>query len=138
MKNISSPLAFFIELSRIDAEMTRRFDSRLRGIGFSDFMILLTLSGEKDGKMRRVDLAEKIGLTASGVTRLLAPMEKIGLIKREANAQDARVSYVVLAAGGKRMLEETMEDAEEIAANAVPEKSGKRLQEFSSFLKEIR
>lgn len=138
MKHISSSLAFFIDLSRIDAEMTRRFDGRLRGIGFSDFLILLNLSTAKEGKMRRVDLAEKMGLTASGITRLLAPMEKIGLIKREANAQDARVSYVVLAAGGKRMLEETMEDAEDIAASAVPEKSSKKLQEFSAFLSEIR
>jgi len=138
MKNISSSLAFFIDLSRIDAEMTRRFDGRLRGIGFSDFLILLNLSTAKDGKMRRVDLADKMGLTASGITRLLAPMEKIGLIRREVNAQDMRVSYVVLAAGGKRMLEETMEDAEDIAASSVPEKSSKKLQEFSAFLSEIR
>lgn len=62
--------------------------------------------------MRRVDLADTIGLTASGVTRLLLPMEKVGLVKRESHIGDARVSYVVIAPGGETKLQEARERLE--------------------------
>jgi DNA-binding MarR family transcriptional regulator len=104
-----------MNLSVVHAGITRRFDARLGGLSFTEFLILHHLEQTSDGKMRRVDLAEHIGLTASGVTRLLAPMEKIGLVKREANAHDARVSFVALAPGGKRKLKEAVEDAEDFA-----------------------
>src|SRR4051812_48921539 len=93
MTSISPQLAFFIDLAKAKTVLSRRFDNRLsfHGLGFSDFMILYHISLSQDQKMRRTDLAEKIGLTASGVTRLLLPMEKIGLIKRESNEQDGRV-----------------------------------------------
>lgn len=118
---LSPSLTFCLNLARIQAVVSRRFDGRLGGgIGFNDFMILYHLSVAPEDKLRRVDLAEKIGLTPSGVTRLLAPMEKIGLIKREANAHDARVSFVTLASGGKRLLSERLETAERLAEEAVP------------------
>jgi len=120
MTTLSPTLQFFLNLSKVQSMMNRKFDTGLRGLGFSDFLILFHLSQAKDEKLRRIDLAEKVGLTASGITRLLAPMEKIGLITREANERDARVSYVVLAKSGKRMLEESLEDAEIIAEDAFP------------------
>lgn len=58
------------------------------------------------GAMRRIDLAEKVGLSASGVTRMLLPMEKIGLICKEEGARDARVSLVRLSDAGLRVLAE--------------------------------
>ena len=120
MKTLSSSLQFFLNLAKVQSVMNRRFDASLRGLGFSDFVILFNLSQARDEKLRRIDLTEKVGLTASGITRLLAPMEKIGLIKREKDGRDARVSYVVLAKSGKRMLQESMEDAEEIATASIP------------------
>lgn len=115
MKPLNPSLAFFLNMAKIHAVVTRRFDASLNGLSLTDFLILHHLSLALDEKMRRIDLAEAIGLTASGVTRLLAPMEKIGLVKREKNAQDARVSYVTLAPGGKRKLSETLEYAELLA-----------------------
>lgn len=47
-------------------------------------------------------------------------MEKIGLVKREQNQLDARVSYVAIAAGGKRKLAEALEDAEDVATQLKP------------------
>ena len=47
--------------------------------------------------MRRIDLAERIGLSASGVTRLVNPMEKNHLVEKEINPRDARVSLVHLS-----------------------------------------
>jgi DNA-binding MarR family transcriptional regulator len=105
-------LLFFIRLLKTQAVMTRRFDSYLDGLGLNEFVILHHLSIARDQKLRRVDLAERVGLTASGVTRLLAPMEKIGLVGREVNERDARSSYVTLSSGGKRKLKEALGQAE--------------------------
>ncbi len=138
MKTISSSIQFFLHLAKIQSVMARRFDSALNGIGFSDFMILYHLSQAKEEKMRRVDLAEKVGLTASGVTRLLVPMEKIGLVKRQANKQDARVSFVVLTPVGKRRLTESLEDAEYLAQEVLPSSKVKKLAGISDVLNRLK
>lgn len=131
MKEMSASLQLFIRLARVNAIMARRFDGRLgNGLGFNDFVILVALSQSSSGKLRRVDLAESLGLTASGVTRMLAPMEKIGLVKREANEHDARVSYVSLAPGGKRVLAEAMESAELVSEEVVVPTKAQKLNDL--------
>jgi DNA-binding MarR family transcriptional regulator len=116
---ITDNLKFILDLAKIQAVLTRRFDAGLGGLGLTEMMILFQLSQAEGQKMRRIDLAEKIGLTASGVTRLLVPMEKIGLVKRDLNEHDARVRYVMLASGGKRKLSEGMERAELLAEDII-------------------
>lgn len=131
MKEMSASLQLFIRLARVNAIMARRFDGRLgNGLGFNDFVILVALNQSPSGRLRRVDLAESLGLTASGVTRMLAPMEKIGLIRRESNEHDARVSYVSLAPGGKRLLAETMEAAELVSEEVIVPVKAQKLNEL--------
>lgn len=139
MSTISSSLQFFIQLAKTKTVLARRFDNRLsfHGLGFSDFMILYHLSQAPEEKLRRTDLAEKIGLTASGITRMLLPMEKIGLIKREASDHDARVSYVSLAAGGKRLWNESLESAEVLSEDLLPESKIKKYEDCSDLLIEL-
>lgn len=132
MKNVSPSLKTFLDLARVHAVMNRRFDGGLAGLGLSDFLILLHLENAKDGRMRRVDLADAMGLTASGITRLLAPMEKVGLVRREADPNDARVSYVAIGKGAKVKLRDAVENAEYIAENALrdmPKKEAAALAE---------
>ncbi len=139
MKHIDPSLEFFIHLAKAKTVVSRRFDQRLgfHGLGFSDFMILWHLSQAQEEKLRRTDLAEKIGLTASGVTRLLVPMEKIGLVKRESSEHDGRVSYVILAPGGKRMITESLESAEVLAQDLLPSGASKKTQDLTSILVEL-
>ncbi len=137
MKNISTQLNFFLGLAKAQAVLTRRFDTKLGGLSLSEFLILYTLSLSEDETMRRVDLAEKIGLTASGVTRLLVPMEKIGLVKREMTEHDARVRNVTLAPGGKRKLEEGLERAELFAEELIPDSKAKKLSELTQVVSEL-
>ncbi len=56
--------------------------------------------------MRRIELAEHVGLSASGVTRLLAPMEKIKIVEKELNPRDARQSLVKLSKTGQQLYKE--------------------------------
>ena len=119
MTAINETLNFILNLSKAQAVISRKFDAKLSayGMGSNDFIILYTLNQAHGEKLRRIDLAAQIGLTASGVTRMLAPMEKIGLVSRETNERDARVSYVVLAPGGKRLLQEALSTAENAASD---------------------
>lgn len=76
------------------------------GIGLSEYLVLNQLYKTPTHKMRRRDLAEEVGLSPSGITRLINPMEKIGLVEKEENPRDARVSLVALSTAGKKIYEE--------------------------------
>jgi DNA-binding MarR family transcriptional regulator len=137
MVSLSPSLRLLMNMAVAHAIVTRRLDARLGGLSFTEFLILFHLDRTPEGKMRRIDLAEQIGLTASGVTRLLAPMEKIGLIKREANAQDARVSYVAIDKSGKRMLKESIENAEELAHTLLELSAKSDIESASNLLQKL-
>lgn len=139
MSTISAPLKFFLNLTTIQALNAKRFDAKLsaHGISLNEFMILFHLGEAPDEKMRRVDLAEKIGLTASGITRMLTPLEKLGMVKREANSRDARVSYVKLANAGKRILTDATATAEATAEQILIPVRSKKLDELGKMLQEM-
>jgi DNA-binding MarR family transcriptional regulator len=59
--------------------------------------------------MRRVDLAEQVLLTASGITRLLEGLEQAGYVCKETCASDARVSYAKLTDEGRSKLKAAAE-----------------------------
>jgi DNA-binding MarR family transcriptional regulator len=54
--------------------------------------------------MRRVDLANSVLLTASGITRLLDGLESSAWVERVACDSDARVSYAKLTDAGRAKL----------------------------------
>jgi DNA-binding MarR family transcriptional regulator len=85
------------------------------GISFSDFMLLHYLNRAPGGRLRRVDLAERQGLTASGVTRTLLPLEKIGLVERQQDPRDARVAYAAITETGRELLGNALTVANQIS-----------------------
>jgi DNA-binding MarR family transcriptional regulator len=132
MSPVSKKLKFFFQLAKTNAILARRFS--LQGLGFGDIAVLLAISQAPGEKIRRIDLANQLGLTASGVTRMLLPLEKIGVVKREANARDARVSFATITAGGKRLLAESLESAEVVCDDLISAENGKKLDELNAVL----
>jgi DNA-binding MarR family transcriptional regulator len=127
-----------MNLTKVQSLISRRFDRlSTHGIGFNDFTILYLLSKAEGEKMRRIDLAEKIGLTASGVTRMLLPLEKIGLIKRESNERDARISYAVLTETGRQVFEDAKETAGAVAKEIIPMDKVKNITALSDILADL-
>ena len=64
----TSPLDLCLRLARAQAALTRRLDaslSALHGLSFNDFTVLHHLGRAHGMKLRRIDLAERLGLTAS-------------------------------------------------------------------------
>jgi DNA-binding MarR family transcriptional regulator len=136
---MSAALDATLRLMRAQAALVKRFDaslSGLHGVSLADFTTLLRLGEAPGGRMRRVDLAEALGLTASGVTRGLAPLERIGLVTREADARDARVAYASLTDTGRERLADMLYTAEKVAAEifAEPPWNGEDLGLLSALL----
>ncbi|TWV12986.1 MarR family transcriptional regulator [Bacteroidaceae bacterium HV4-6-C5C] len=128
---IKEELLIAFNIMKVQSILARKFDSlSVHGLGFTDYLMLYLLSTSKEHKLRRIDLAEKAGLTASGVTRVLNPLEKIGLVSRETNERDARVSYVILTETGEQVFKEATETAEMVAKNFFPNTTKKNLLNF--------
>ena len=70
------------------------------GLTLNDYEVLLHLARATERRLRRVDLAEKLLLTPSGITRLLEGLERCGYVERVACESDARVSYAQLTEEG--------------------------------------
>ena len=100
-------VAAWVRLMGAHSAMTRSFNAHLQstaGITVTDFEVLHRLAEAEGGRMRRVDLAPAVGLTPSGITRLLDGLEASGVVCKEHCASDARVSYATITPDGRRAL----------------------------------
>jgi len=77
---------FLIGQSLLQSKLQRKLDGQLgmHGISFTEYQIMHYLAGAPEQTMRRIELAECVGISASGVTRLLAPMEKNRIVVKRA------------------------------------------------------
>jgi|SRR5689334_17083558 DNA-binding MarR family transcriptional regulator len=102
----------WVSFLRAHAAITRELSARLQrqhGLTLNDYEVLLHLSHADGQRLRRVDLAESVILTASGITRLLEGLEASGFVTKETCASDARVSYAKLTEAGRGKLREAAE-----------------------------
>lgn len=126
-----------LRLARAHARIVRRLDAVLgghHGLSFGDFMLLHHLSHAPGGRLRRVDLAERQGLTASGVTRTLLPLEKNGLVARLADERDARVGYAAITPAGHELLDNALVTARETCAELLQHGNAEEFAKLSSML----
>ncbi|MBW3096864.1 MarR family winged helix-turn-helix transcriptional regulator [Pseudohoeflea coraliihabitans] len=76
----------------------------VHGISVNEFLLMLHLERSAAKRLSRVDLAKRMHVSASTITRMAAPMEKIGLVDREIDARDARLVFVVTTDAGREKL----------------------------------
>ena len=99
----------WVALLRAHAALTRELNADLvheHGLTINDYEVLLHLARAEDRRLRRVDLAERLVLTASGITRLLDGLERAGYVEKGHCQSDARVTYAVLTEAGIAKLRE--------------------------------
>ena len=100
-------LAPWVSFLRAHSAITRQLNADLlnaHGLTLNDYEVLLLLSRAEGHRMRRVDLAQSVVLTASGITRLLDGLERAGYVEKDSCASDARVSYAKLTEAGDAKL----------------------------------
>jgi DNA-binding MarR family transcriptional regulator len=115
---MKTELSFVLDLALARTLVTRDVDNTLgahHGLGLNDLALLLELRSAPQGKMRRVELANRLGVTTSGVARQLGQLERRKIVARESNPADARLALAVLTAAGEALLAQALATAEEDA-----------------------
>lgn len=100
-------LSAWVGYLRGHAALTRELNAQLvaeHGLTINDYEVLLHLSRAPERALRRVDLAERVLLTPSGITRLLDGLERCGWVEKRSCETDARVTYAVLTDAGLEKL----------------------------------
>src|SRR5450756_3103621 len=88
---------------RAYAAVTRRLEAELhaaRDLGLAEYDALVQLALADGRRLRMSELAERVVLSRSGVSRLVDRLEATGLVARAACADDARVSWATLTDAG--------------------------------------
>jgi DNA-binding MarR family transcriptional regulator len=104
------------------------------GLTMNDYGTLLLLSRAGEEGMRRIDLANELQLSPSGITRLLERLEGQELVAKGECKEDARVSYAVLTETGLEKLKEAapshVEDIEQRLSAVLDEDEMRTLSEL--------
>ena len=90
----------------IKARLAGEF-SAIHGLSVNEVFLLMQLERAEQNKLPRVELARRLHMSASTVTRMAAPLEKLGLVTKQADERDARLAFVVLTETGKTRIQET-------------------------------
>ncbi len=134
----SLSLAFAAAWNRLE----RRLDHSLgaiRGISLAEYRLLRALADSPNSRASRVNLADAVGLTPSGVTRALRPMEKVGIVSTVKSKRDARLAIAALTPAGRDLLSDAsavMDDTMSALLERSP-KVATRLEEMIELLDDI-
>lgn len=105
----TTALDAWVRLLRSHAATTRALSAELlaeHGLTINDYEALLLLARAEGRHLKRIELAEQLILTPSGITRMLDGLERAGYVEKGSCATDARVNYAVLTDAGLAKFEE--------------------------------
>jgi DNA-binding MarR family transcriptional regulator len=88
-------------LSQLDAELQGAHE-----LSLPDYEVLVHLSEAPDASLRMAELAERLLLSPSGLTRRLDGLVREGLVERRACPSDRRGTLAVLTSAGLERLKE--------------------------------
>jgi DNA-binding MarR family transcriptional regulator len=103
-------LAAWHGMLRTHALVIRALDERLarrHGLAISEFDVLITLANAPGGELRMTELANAVMLSPSGLTRLVARLERDGLVRRRPADDDGRSYLTSVTEQGRAKLDET-------------------------------
>ena len=101
-------LAAWQGLLRISGRVLRALDAALRdahGITVGEFDVLITLFNAPEQKLRMTELAQRVSLSAAGLTHMVTRLERERLVAREVDADDRRGFHAVLTKKGLARLD---------------------------------
>ncbi len=128
-------LEALLALASANALATRTLESQ--GLSFAELRLLLALRAASGGACRPTDLARDLHLSASGVTRMVLPLEKRGILTRERDATDGRASQIALTPAGRQLLDEALANAAEKGAKLVRRLTVGQTKQLQRLLEEI-
>jgi DNA-binding MarR family transcriptional regulator len=134
-------LRAWIAFMRAGFALTRAMDRDAEATGrllFSEHHILATLNEVPPEGLRPTDLAERTGLTKSGLTRAIDRLETQHLIERHACPSDARGQLIVMTAQGRRVLKRSApEHFRSIARNFADHLTDREVEVITTALERV-
>jgi DNA-binding MarR family transcriptional regulator len=110
-----SRIEWLSDLVRLEITLWNQIDARLReehGQPLAFFWPLYVLSRAGDESLRIGELADALGITVGGASKIVDRIERTGLLRRAPDAADRRASRVVLTDAGRSYLAEASETYE--------------------------
>jgi DNA-binding MarR family transcriptional regulator len=86
------------------AALERRFAQECGGLSTHAFAVLLQLARAPGQQLRMSELADRVGMSPSGLTRAVERLATAGLVRRTECPSDRRGAYAVLTEAGRRRL----------------------------------
>ncbi|NOX70580.1 MAG: winged helix-turn-helix transcriptional regulator [Gammaproteobacteria bacterium] len=102
-ENQALALTFAAAWNRLESRLDASLGS-IRGISLAEYRLLQSLASTPNSRASRVDLARAVGMTPSGVTRALRPMEKLGVVSTVKSKRDARLAIAALTPAGRELV----------------------------------
>jgi DNA-binding MarR family transcriptional regulator len=87
----------------VHAEVTRALDEEMRtehGLPVSSYEVLMFLAGAPDHRLRMAEIADRVLLSRSGLTRLVDRLVQLGYVTRCSVETDGRGAYAELTDAG--------------------------------------
>ncbi len=105
----SAELAVWRIFLRAHAQVMRKLETDLvqeHGLPLASYDVLVQLVEAPGRRLRMTELADRVLLSRSGLTRLVDRLQREGLVAREACESDARGLFAVLTQAGFERLRE--------------------------------
>ncbi len=96
-------LALAAAWSAVERRLSRSL-SAIRGVSLAEYRLLRALATSPQARASRVELAAAVGLTPSGVTRALRPLEDLGMVETLKHERDARQAVAALTPAGQELV----------------------------------
>ena len=121
--------------------LLRRLETELSaetGMSLAHYDVLVQLAYADDRRLRMHELANRVLLSRSGITRMVDRLESDGLVERRACPSDARGSFAVLTeAGLSRLREATPVHLDGVRRRFVEPLSAGELAELTALLERL-
>ena len=119
------------------SQVNRELEAAI-GIPVTWFEVLIRLSRTPDHQLRMAELAGQVGLSTSGLTRLVDRIEDAGYVRREACPSDRRGAFAVLTPAGAELLRKAVPHHLESLERHVAAPLGKDLEPLTAMLRTLR
>lgn len=123
-RNASTDAQLWKELTTLHTHVENRLATvmqRRHGLGLSEYRALSYLDQAEKSELRMQELADKLALNQSSVTRLVNRLNTAGFTRRDLCPDDKRGAYTVLTEGGRTRYREAHSTYDDTLAAALDE-----------------
>lgn len=139
MKEESISSLLIIQNAILASRLSKKVSGQLsvHGISLTEYIVMHYLSSGVAKEVSRIALADHLGMSASGITRLLLPMEKNNTVERVSHPRDSRQSLVRLTNTGQQLFADASVSFSFIAKDLTSNLSQSQQEKLIEYYKKV-